>query len=346
MSAWGFWTQPGARAYTACGSFVRWLVDTRGMERFRVLWRRGDFDRAYGEPLSALVAAWRGEIARIQPTALELRRAARLFGGGSIFQEVCAHEVAALERDAATRSAAGDAAGADSVWARVLEIDPGKPSHRLERARARLRGGDAAGALSLARGVVAEAPPRVLDRALRLAGDAAWAAGDFAAADSFYAAGQAAASGSADARAFEVVRAVLADGRLAPILAPALADAGAGEAAVAGVLARAREVAPDSPLPRYLLGRRLYYAGEFAAASSELEAAVAGGGLGPHAGLAAHELAARAELAAGSADGAAAAFQSMAATPELPAWRRLELEDRAFRAARVAGARRSDPRQD
>jgi hypothetical protein len=347
LSAWGFWTQPGARAYTACGSFVRWLVDTRGMPRFRRLWRRGDFARAYGEPLSTLATAWRAEVRRVPPTAAQLRRAARLFGGGSIFSVPCAHEVAALARDAAARAAGGDAAGAESLWARVVALDPADASSRLEWARTRLRGGDAPGALALSRAVAADdAARRLRDRACRLAGDAAWLQQQLALADSFYAAGAAIATGSAEARAFEVVRGVVADPRLAGLLAPALADVGAGEAAAVAALAAARAGAPDSPLPAYLLGRRLFLAGAFEAARAELDASLALGGLGPEATLAARELSARADLGAGRAGAAAARLAALAAAPELPEWRRLGLGDRASLALRADAVSRAEPRRD
>jgi len=335
LSAWGFWTQPGARAYTACGSFVRWLVDTRGMTRFKALWRRGDFTRAYGVPLADLTREWRREIRRVPPTPMQLRRAARLFASGSIFAARCAHEVAGLERAAAARGAAGDAAAAESLWAEVAALDPGDAGARVEWARARLRRGDATGAHALATAVAAEGAPHVADRAWRLAGDAAWVDGRLARAESCYAAGAAIATGSAEARAFEVTRAVVADPRLAASLVPALVDIGASEASAAAALARARLLAPDSALPPYLLGRRLFNAGDWDAARMELESALAGDRLGPLATHAASDLVARALFATAPA-GAASAFRDLSAAPELPAWRRLALLDWAFRAERAA----------
>src|SRR5262249_55508801 len=121
LSAWGFWTLPGARAYTACGSFVRYLVDTYGMDHFRRLWRRGDFDHAYGKSLPVLLDEWRRMLRRIRPTGAALRRADRLFRPASIFARPCAHEIARLESAAASAAATNDVARAESLYARLAE---------------------------------------------------------------------------------------------------------------------------------------------------------------------------------------------------------------------------------
>jgi hypothetical protein len=372
LSAWGFWTQPGARAYTACGSFVRWLVDTRGMPRFHVLWRRGDFDAAYGESLPELVAAWRRMLQDIVPAPEQLRRAARLFAAGSIFTVRCAREVADLEHAARATAARGDARAAVAAWARVVALDPADESAQRELARAQLQAGDAHAALAVARQLAARPErPGGQDAALRLGGDAAWTLDRFTLADSFYAAAARVASGQDDERAFVVLRAVLADARLAPLLRPALAEPGASEMQAAAALARAQRAAPDSPWPRYLLGRRLFFARQWAEARAELDSARARG-LPPAAEDAAEVLALRADFAlaeevaatgeprrgaagaAGTAGAAgarpaalrtraAAGFRAMAQRPGLPAWRRLELSDWADRIERWSPPRLPAP---
>jgi hypothetical protein len=328
LSLWGFWTQPGARAYTACGSFVRWLVDTHGIQRFDVLWRRGNFATAYGKPLKALIADWKSMLAATPISAAELRRAERLFRPPAVFAQPCAHEAALLEERAAAAAVSQDAAAARQLYTRWVAVDPEDPDARLGLARAELRSGGLDAAATAARALATDARLQraVADRAWRLAGDASWLAGDLGEADSCYARAERVATSEADARAAEVTRLTLQDPRLAPALRPYLADLGLPDVAGVALLGVAGRQAPEAALPRYLLGRRLYFADQWRAAVPELRFALDSGGLGPLAGRAAADLLGRSLFAAGATDSAAAVFQALLATP-LPPAARLGIED-------------------
>lgn len=316
LGAIGFWTQPGARAYTAAGSFVRFLVDTYGMPRFFELWPRGDFERAYGKPLPELLREWRTLLARTAPTLLELRRAERLFRRPGVFGQACAHEVARLESEVAAALARREFARAESLLVRLRDIDPEDADHTLQLGRTRLRRGEAAVAYDIARELVnaTHVSEAERDRFWRLLGDAAWYLDRDAAAESCYAIGAERAAFEDESRALEVTIAVLHEKRLREILREYLTDAGLPEAAALADLARARLAAPESPLPRYLLGRRLYFAGRFDAARQELEA-LRGAGLPPRARHAALDLAGRAALRAGHAAAAADTYVELLRLP-------------------------------
>lgn len=334
MSAWGFWTLPGARAYTACGSFIRYLIDTYGMDRVRRLWRRGDFAGVYGKPLPDLAQEWRALLRRTPVDASQLRRADRLFRPPAVFGVPCAHDVAQVEAAAGRAAAGGDAARAESLYARLADMDPGNPERPIDWARARFTRGDAVGALDMARTLAADSTrgAAARDQAWRLCGDAAWTRGDSAAARRFYARGAAAATSAADARAYEVLQDALSLGAAAAPLRGYLTAPGTSDVAAIAQLAQARLAMPEAPLPRYLLGRRLVLAHEPRAGAVELDSALCcGRRLGPGTRLAALELRARAGLALGERDAAAARFDSLAATPQLPAWRRLGFQDWARR---------------
>jgi hypothetical protein len=333
LSAFGFWTQPGARAYTACGSFVRFLVDTYGMERFRRLWRRGDFAAAYDKPLATLLSEWRQSLAAIPLGGREMRRAERLFRPASVFAQPCAHELAQLEERAALALAGGDAASAESLSARLVAIDP-NPEHEFDLARARLRRGTYESVLTSLTAQAATAsttPTPAAARLARLGADAAWLAGRPAAETrAAYERAAALATSDTDARAAEVTLATLDDPRLRERLRNYLTDLGLPEAAGLALLAETRLAAPDAALPRYLLGRRLFFANQWEAAATELRAAVAAGSLGSLTQHAALELVGRSELAAGRAEAARATFERLLAEP-LPASVRLGIEDWKWR---------------
>ncbi len=90
LSAVGFWRHPGGVAYTACGSFVRYLLDTRGPERFWQAYRWGRVSAAYGTPTGALVEEWKRFLDTVPLSEEAMARAARRFSARGLFGTPCA----------------------------------------------------------------------------------------------------------------------------------------------------------------------------------------------------------------------------------------------------------------
>jgi hypothetical protein len=89
-----FFSAPPARAYTAAGSFVRWLLDTRGPAPVAQAYGDLDLARAFGEPLSALEAEWNRFLDGVTvPPELRAEAEAR-FRHPGLFGMRCAREVA------------------------------------------------------------------------------------------------------------------------------------------------------------------------------------------------------------------------------------------------------------
>lgn len=150
LGAAGFWSQPAARAYTYAGSFLRWLVETRGPGPFASLYRDGDFEAAYGAPLRALVRQWEAFLDR-EPLSPELlAMAEERLRRPSIFGQACAREVAVLRNDAVAARAAGDHRRAAELYARVVELAPHDGGALLGLASARLDADDPEGVWELA----------------------------------------------------------------------------------------------------------------------------------------------------------------------------------------------------
>lgn len=145
----GFTTLSGPRAYTLAGSFCRYLLDTRGAQKLRDLYRSaGDFAAVYGEPLDALEAEWRRFLAS-QPLSAEQRaRAREEFRRPAIFKKVCAREQAARLSEA--RALQGTAPQkAVAIVEQACRDDPGEPTLRIALAEAQLAAGAAEKALAL-----------------------------------------------------------------------------------------------------------------------------------------------------------------------------------------------------
>ncbi len=123
MSPGGFWTSRAGVAYTANGSFVAWLLDTRGVPAVRRAYRTGRFASAFGAGLDELVDAWAADLNR-RPADPEAVAVARwLFTRPSLFETRCPHhvpEAVRLARDGDAAWEAGDAAAAAPLYDRSV----------------------------------------------------------------------------------------------------------------------------------------------------------------------------------------------------------------------------------
>src|SRR6266542_3581418 len=112
----GFYAQPPARAYTAAGSFLAFLLDRHGASRVREAYRTGDVAAATGVPLRALADGWSRFLDGIEPPPGLITQARAQLGRRSLFARPCAREVATLEARAATAAAAGRSADACALY--------------------------------------------------------------------------------------------------------------------------------------------------------------------------------------------------------------------------------------
>ena len=124
----GFWAISSARAYTVAGSFVRFLVDEHGMEKFAVLYSSNDFQEAYGRSLDALVTEWEHYIDSLPLPEGDLLIAEHRFKRPGIFQKVCAHKAANISARGYGRLSSGDVDGALEDLLQLLEYTPNDPA--------------------------------------------------------------------------------------------------------------------------------------------------------------------------------------------------------------------------
>jgi len=100
MGAFGFWTESSSRSYILAGSFVRFLVDTYGIEKFKKVFPTGNFDKCYGKELKDLVNEWEEFLKTQKLSPNDIAIAEYRFKRPSIFQKPCAHERAELANKA------------------------------------------------------------------------------------------------------------------------------------------------------------------------------------------------------------------------------------------------------
>jgi tetratricopeptide (TPR) repeat protein len=129
----GFWREEQGRAYTLVGSFLRHLRARAGAPALQTLYRTGDWQRAYGQPLDALVTEWEQAVDQVPLDEAAMNAATRRFRAQSLFTQACARETAHLREQASARwgSAPEEALGHVD---RLIALEPENPGPRQMRA--------------------------------------------------------------------------------------------------------------------------------------------------------------------------------------------------------------------
>ncbi|HEY4395419.1 MAG TPA: hypothetical protein VGP64_15215, partial [Polyangia bacterium] len=147
----GFSTLAGARAYTIAGSFSAFLLETRGADKLRALYRSaGNFSDVYRVPLGDLEREWRHFLAAQPLTTQERAHATEEFRRGAIFGRVCARELGARVAEARALMDANPERATELLRS-ACHDDPDEPLYQLALARAEV----AAGAEPAARATLA-----------------------------------------------------------------------------------------------------------------------------------------------------------------------------------------------
>ncbi|CAN5629875.1 hypothetical protein BH23BAC4_BH23BAC4_12960 [soil metagenome] len=154
-----FWTMRGPVAYSAAGSFMRFVLDTHGPEAVARVYRYGSVERGTGASLDQLVTQWEEHIAGVEVTP-EVRTATlALLSRPSLFERRCPHYVPSHIRE--TRRgiaavAAGDVPRAEQAFERALAARPGYGPALDGWARIRLAAGDPEAVLNVIADSLAE----------------------------------------------------------------------------------------------------------------------------------------------------------------------------------------------
>ncbi len=259
----GFLLQPASRAYTASGSFVRWILETRGNAAVRRLYRTGSYEEALEMPLSQAEGEWRAflETVPLPPYAVPMARLR--FERPAIFGQICPHAIAGLSVELGGALASGDDARALEHCAAILALDEGQASIRALRAGALAREGrleDAQAELAALIGPPAAATP-VIVRAREGLADAYWQRGELARARALFEENLTVPQAEDAQRQIEVRLYALERGgevseALRELLAP---DAGETHDAATQLAALARlDEVDEGGLARYLVARQLF----------------------------------------------------------------------------------------
>lgn len=135
VGASGFWGQSSSRAYTVTGSFIKFLVDTYGIEKLKRAYGHGEFEQVYGKSLDSLATQWETFLDAVPLDESRMEVARYLYDRPSIFQKVCARTLADLRRQAVEEANQNRLEQAIQLYEQVVAFDPSNPLYRLEYAR-------------------------------------------------------------------------------------------------------------------------------------------------------------------------------------------------------------------
>ena len=175
----GFLGENAGLAYTATGSFVRWLKETHGPTAFRRVFRAGDFAAAYGRSLDELWEDWRAWLAEIGLDDARLEVARARFDVPGFFALRCPHAVAGAAARRDERLQAGDLAGAWAAQQQACRLSGDDPWQRITRLGLAVLLGRTGEAETLAQALLAEPAlgGRFRDVVRLLRADGMWLAG-------------------------------------------------------------------------------------------------------------------------------------------------------------------------
>lgn len=281
----GFLSQSSRVAYTTAGSFVLWLVETRGFEPMGVFYgTAGDAQAAYGTSLEDLEAQWLAFLDQrkgIRPQDVEAQ--AQRFKRGSVFERPCAHKVAEVRGE--LRKAAGKAQFDDVVrhHRRLCALEPLQPAHKLGLAIGHIEQRDLDAALATLEEIAAmpDLTVSILSRMHELRGDTHLYSGDMQTAAAAYAVALALPGDEGHTRVLELKLEATEDAKLAEIVRDYLnlfeTDGDGFSQGIARLAAahRIRALPAYAALGDYLVARQLLNVQRPADALSHLEAVYA-----------------------------------------------------------------------
>lgn len=253
LGAGGFWTEASGPAYTAMGSFVRYLVDEEGMEAFKEAYPRGDFAGVYGVEVAELIGRWEAHLDEMELSPRQMEVARDRYDRRSIFGRVCARAQAERLRRARQAASKGALAASLTHYEAFFDYEAKSPPIVREYAEVLRHMGREDEALAILAAVEREDLTNVeRARFLEMEGDLRWSKSDEAGAGELYRRAIDKKVGVDRERRLRLkIRAVDAgDDRGRRVLVERISE----EPRLYAMMMWLKE-SPDDPVARYLVGR-------------------------------------------------------------------------------------------
>ena len=175
----GFWKHAGSRSYLLAGSFIRFLVDRYGLDDLKRGFPFGNISKSYMKDLTTLEEEWVNYLVNeVQLDDRDKAYAELRLSRGGIFEQVCAHEMAALRNHAWKAYNRKDYATALNTFHKMLSDEPDNPRTHLGLMYSSYRMGDYKQSTIFANELIRNANSQYRTQASQLLGDVHWLQGN------------------------------------------------------------------------------------------------------------------------------------------------------------------------
>ena len=182
----GFWKHASSRSYLLAGSFIRFLIDTYGIEKIKNTFPIGNISKSYNKDLYILENEWIEFLNNIQLEEKDITYAKTRLLRGGIFEQVCAHEMAALSNQAWKKYYNKDYISAIQTFQVMLNHEPNNSRTKRGMMFSAFRSGDNELATSIAKNISSDNKALYRAEAAQLLGDIYWFQDDLDAARRSY----------------------------------------------------------------------------------------------------------------------------------------------------------------
>jgi len=273
---------PARRAYSAAGSFIRWIHQEYGAQTVKDAYRTNDLAASAGGSIADLDAAWRAWLEdEIELTDSVRERVRVTMRRRSIFSAVCPHRIADLQVQLAQDVAARDDGQTRETCEETLRIDPTQLQARaqLVGAYARLGEDSLAGHEFETLRDEMQAPDAILTFAEEAIADAHWRSGQYESAREVYVRLLESQISDAHGRRLEVKRLALESGQPTreSVYALLVENGPTYSPAVAVALALELDAQREDGLGGYLAARQSFSARDFRLSARQLSRSIARG---------------------------------------------------------------------
>ena len=171
----GFWAQASSRSYLLAGSFIRFLVDTYGLDKLKHAFPTGNLSKGYMKDLSVLEGGWlKFLLNEVTLKDTEIAYAERRLKRGGIFEQVCAHEMAALQDKSWQAFYRKDFVSAVQTFQKMLSDEPDNSSTLRGLMYSTFHNGDYEHTITIAKRIISDEKALYRAEASQLLGDIYW----------------------------------------------------------------------------------------------------------------------------------------------------------------------------
>jgi tetratricopeptide (TPR) repeat protein len=271
-----FYGKANSLAYAVVGSFCRWLIDNRSMALFAKVYSGEDFESVYGESLPELETKWHAFLETVEIPPSAAASAVAKIKRRPIFRKTCARENASIMSEAGRSLRAGNYARAGELAQQASDNDPDCAACRFSLVKAAYADEDCERMNHAFAGLKNHeyVTPRMIERGINWQGNCAWRDGESESAEEIYLSLQETAHGEGLKRELAAKLYLLRDEGLPPLI-----DYFLGKPESARLLALAAEgviLDPENSLANYLLGRQLFFMGQYEQSLTWLAKSLAG----------------------------------------------------------------------